>query len=345
MSYRAIQGKKVFVPLNKIPNCALGTVGSRHLTRIFFPMLYLNNGNDDPALSQEQLKTLYDDCIRPAVMVTIPSQASHWPVNHRSALDQARDTTGHLHFGSIPVPPGRLEDFGHALLARVHARPGFENAYFGHELRGLKGGTAHEDEGRHPEEAFNTFFEHIDTDHINEADWLVDVGLEIYDPENVVQWSRHSHSAILKYLMPSITDAELRKLRKQNSFHLDNVSQLDDFAGFRTEAGAVGKRHHITYINVYTTDKCATYQLHTGIWRRRKAKDLFPKKLDKLMKDLDIMSKTYKSCAGDAGQPAQEGCARLEICVRLSRARHALRNTPQDAIAGWTYSVPPVIWW
>ena len=278
-------------------------------------------------------------------MQVIPSQASHWPVNYHSALNQARDTTGHLHFSSIAVPPISLADFCNALRTRLHACPGFEKAYFGHELRGLKGGTAHEDEGMHPEEAFNTFFEHIDTDRINEADWLIDVGLEIYDPESIVQWSRHSHPAILKYLMPSMTDVELGRLRRRNTFHLDNISQLDDFAGFRCEPGPAGKRHNITYINVYTTDKCPTYQLHTSIWRRQKCKDVFPRKIDKLIKDLQTMSTTYKSCAGTAGQPAQEGCARLEIRVRLSHAREALRHAPRDTIAGWTYSVPPVVWW
>lgn len=333
----------IHVPLSKIPNCALGSVGSRHLTRIFFPKLYLDNA--EPCLQRDHLKSLYDNCIRPAVMQVIPSQASHWPVDYQSALDQARDTTGRLHFSSMAVPPICLVEFCDALLALLDAVPGFEQAYFGHELRGLKGGTAHEDEGRHPEEAFNTFFEHVDTGRIDEDNWLVDVGLEIYDPGNIVQWSRHSHPAILKYLMPSLTDAEVCSLQRRKTFHLDHVSQLDDFAGFRSEPGALGKRHDITYVNVYTTDKCPTYQLHNGIWRRRKCKDLFPKKLEKLTQDLQTMSKTYKACAGSTGQPSQEGCARLEIRVLLVRAREALRNAPKDTIVRWTYSVSPEVWW
>ena len=341
--YPTIQVDTIYVPLSKIPNCALGTVGSRHLTRVFFPKLYVDHAV--PALRQDQLERLYNSCIRPAVMEVIPSQASHWPVDYRSALIQYRDTTGRLHFSSMALPPICLVEFCEALLTRLDVIPEFENAYFGHELRGLKGGTAHEDEGRHPERAFNTFFEHIDTARIDPANWLVDVGLEIYDPGNVVQWSRHSHSAILKYLMPSLSDAQVESLKRRKTFHLDNVSQLDDFAGFRSEPGQFGQEHGITYINVYTTDKCPTYQLHTGIWRRRRCKDLFPKQLEKLIEELDTMSKTYKSCAGGGGQPAQEGCARLEIRVRLVRAQDALRNAPQDTIVRWTYSVDPTVWW
>jgi hypothetical protein len=288
---------------------------------------------------------LYDMCIRPAVMQVMPSQASHWPVDYHSAFVQSRDNNGRLHFGSMAVPPISLVGFCDALLANLDALPGFEDAYFGHELRGLKGGTAHTDEGRYPEEAFNTFFEHIDEDRIDQNDWLIDVGLEIYDPGMVVQWSRHSHAAILKYIMPSLNNNELRALQRRKTFHLDNASQLDDFAGFRCEPGQFGKRHDVTYLNVYTTDKCPTYQLHTGIWRRRRCTDLFPRNLEQLIEQLDTMSTTYKRCTGSTGRPPQEGCARLEIRVPLAHAREALRNAPEETIVGWTYSVSPIIWW
>ncbi|KAH9011919.1 hypothetical protein EDB85DRAFT_2159465, partial [Lactarius pseudohatsudake] len=151
-------GNATYVPLEKIPNCAFGTVGSRHLTRIFFPRLY--GASVMPGLRQEQLAKLYDGCIRPAVMEVIPTQASHWPVNYHSALVQSRDTAGRLHFGSLAIPPIFLVEFCEALTNRLDDIPEFERAYFGHELRGLKGGTAHDDEGTLPEEAFNTFFEH-----------------------------------------------------------------------------------------------------------------------------------------------------------------------------------------
>jgi hypothetical protein len=288
---------------------------------------------------------LYDLCIRPAVQEAIPSQLSHWPVNHKAAMTLARDKSGHFHFGSLGIPPISLVAYCDALIRHLDALPGFENAFFGHELRGLKGGTAHTDEGRHPEEAFDTFFEHMDVDRIDQDNWFVDVGLEIYDPDMVVHWSKHAHSAILGYIMPSLDDAQLRAMQRRPTFRLDNACHLDDFAGFRFDPGQFGRLHDVTYINVYTTDKCPTYQLHAGIWSRRRCEDLFPKKLDKLIEELDTMSKTYKTCAGSMGNSPQEGCARLEIRVPLRRAQEALRNIPQDTITGWTYSVAPIIWW
>ncbi|KAH9048614.1 hypothetical protein EDB83DRAFT_2227013, partial [Lactarius deliciosus] len=333
------------VPLSKIPNCAFGTVGNRHITRIFFPQLYRDGAHVEPALHQEHFAKLYDGCIRPAVMQVIPTQASHWPVDYHSAMVQAHDTFGRLHYGSLAVPPISLVEFCDALIGRLNAIPDFEKAYFCHELRGLKGGTAHTDEGRHPEAAFGTFFENIDMARIDQNNWFVDVGLEIFDPEMVVQWSRHAHSAILKFIMPSLSSDELQALQARRTFHLDNVCQLADFAGFRCEPGRFGNRHHVSYINVYTTDKCPTYQLHTGIWRRRRCKDLLPKSLEKLIQDLQTMSRVYKSCAGTEEKPPQEGCARLEIRVPLARAQDTLRNPPEALIAGWTYAVSPMVWW
>ncbi|KAH9019250.1 hypothetical protein EDB85DRAFT_1873281, partial [Lactarius pseudohatsudake] len=333
------------VPLSKIPNCAFGTAGNRHITRIFFPQLYRDGAHVEPALHQEHFAKLYDGCIRPAVMQVIPTQASHWPVDYHSAMVQAHDTFGRLHYGSLAVPPISLVEFCDALIGRLNAIPDFEKAYFCHELRGLKGGTSHTDEGRHPEAAFGTFFENIDMARIDQNNWFVDVGLEIFDPEMVVQWSRHAHSAILKFIMPSLSSDELQALQARRTFHLDNVCQLADFAGFCCEPGRFGNRHHVSYINVYTTDKCPTYQLHTGIWRRRRCKDLLPKSLEKLIQDLETMSRVYKSCAGTEEKPPQEGCARLEIRVPLARAQDTLRNPPEALIAGWTYAVSPIVWW
>lgn len=93
----------------------------------------------DRRISQERLSNLYDSCIRPAVMEVVPTQASHWPVDYLSALVQARDTSGRLHFGSLALPPFCLVEFCAALIARLDAIPDFKMAYFVHELRGLKG--------------------------------------------------------------------------------------------------------------------------------------------------------------------------------------------------------------
>ncbi|KAI9429471.1 hypothetical protein H4582DRAFT_2114401 [Lactarius indigo] len=326
-----------------IPNCGLGTVEHRHITRVFFPALY--NDAAQPVLTSAQLAQLYDECIRPAVMQVIPSHASHWPVDYKSAIQQAKDTTGRLHLGSIAVPSMHLVPFCSALIQRLGCIDAFKGAYFCHELRGLKGGTAHEEGGQQPEEAFETFFDNVDMRRLDPSNWLVDVGLEVYDPGMVVKWSKFSHSAILKYILPTLEPEEIQALQGRRTFHLDNVAQLDDFAGFRCEPGQFGTRHGVEYINVYTTDKCPTYQLHTGLWRRRYCGDLFPKKLEKLLADLLNMSTTYKSCCGNSQQPAQEGCARLEIRVPMKLARNALRDPPHDLLRSWTISVSPNVWW
>ncbi|KAH9011420.1 hypothetical protein EDB83DRAFT_2234050, partial [Lactarius deliciosus] len=334
------------VPLNHIPNCGLGTVVHCHITRIFFPHLY-NQTVQQPKLGNRHLAQLYNECIRPAVMEVIPSQASHWPVNYTSAFQQAKDTRGRLHYGSLAVPAKHLVHFCDALRNRLEAIDSFKDSYFCHELRGLKGGTAHteDEEGRNPEEAFDTFFDSVDTTCINEDNWLVDVGLEVHDPGMIVQWSRSAHSEILEYILPTLESDQRERLQDRRTFHLDNVALLDDFAGFRCEPGRWGTQDGVEYINVYMTDKCPTYQLHPGIWRRRTCRDLLPKALDKLLEDLVQMSTTYKYCSGSQGDSPQEGCARLEIRVPLILARTALRDPPQEDLCQWTFSVPTKLWW
>jgi hypothetical protein len=334
------------VPLNHIANCGLGTIAHRHVTRIFFPALY-QEGVHHPAISQKNLAMLYDQCIRPAVMQVIPAAASHWPVNYDAAFQQAKDTRGQLHLGTVAVPARHLVAFCSALRSRLDHIEEFKGAFFCHELRGHKGGTAHEedDEGRSYEEAFETFFDNIDMARIDEGNWLVDVGLEIQDPGRVVNWSKLAHSEILKYLLPSLDDDKIDKLQERRTFHLDPTAHLHDFAGFRCEPGTWGRVNNVEYINVYTTDKCPTYQLHRGIWRRRSSEDLLPQTLDKLLVELDAMSKTYKSCCGSRAHLAQEGCARLEIRVPLRAARTALRDVPYESVQQWTFSVKPKVWW
>ncbi len=335
-----------YVPLNHIPNCGLGTVEHRHITRIFFPRLY-NQMVRQPKLSSKQLAQLYDECIRPAVMEVIPSQASHWPVNYDSAFRQAKDTRGRLHYGSVAVPATHLVDFCRALRTRLNNIDSFKDSYFSHDLRGLKGGTAHteDEEGRNSEEAFDTFFDNVDTTRIDQGNWLVDVGLEIHDPGMIVLWSKSVHSEILRYLLPSLDPDQINRVQGRKSFNLDTVALLDDFAGFRCEPGLWGRENGVEYINVYTTDKCTTYQLHPGLWRRRTCQDLLPKALDKLLEDLVTMSGIYKSCSGRQGDLPQEGCARLEIRVPLMFAQRALHDPPKEDLRRWTFSVPTNLWW
>lgn len=292
---------------------------------------------------------LYDKCIRPAVFEVMAEQASHWPVSYQEAVRQAKDTRGHLHLGTLAVPPGNLVPFCNALRTNLDLIPEFKDTFFCHELRGLKGGTAHEedDEGINPGEAFNTFFDSIDMARIDDDNWMVDVGLELHDPKHVVHWSKSSHRAMLGYLLPSLSAEQVASLqRNKKAFHLDNAAHLDDFAGFRCEPGKRARdEDNIEYINVYTTDKCATYQLHKGIWRRRSCPDLLPNYLDKLLVDLDDMSRTYKACSGSDNHRSQDGSARLEIRVPLRKAERALCNVPRDMLQSWTFSIPERDWW
>jgi hypothetical protein len=88
----------------------------------------------------------------------------------------------------------------------------------------------------------------------------------------------------------------------------------------------------VTYINIYTTDKSATYQLHKGLFKRRKPWHLFPNKIDTLLEDMEKMAETFRTCGGNQTVDGLEGNARLEVRVPLDLAEKTLVDIPDGLI-------------
>ena len=94
-------------------------------------------------------------------------------------------------------------------------------------------------------------------------------------------------------------------------------------------------------MNVYTTDKTVTYQLHDGLFRRRGCEDLLPTKIERLLKDLGDISRTFGACAKEQ----QDGSARIELRVPLERTLHVLEDFPQQLVNTTLIEVPSQDWW
>jgi len=104
---------------------------------------------------------------------------------------------------------------------------------------------------------------------------------------------------MLEFLLPSVPMEKISDiLSSSTQYYCDLSAHLDDIGGFRSQPGSRGASDKVTYINTYTTDKSATYQLHTGIFKRRKAWHLFPDKIDKLMTDMEKIAETFRTCGG-----------------------------------------------
>ncbi|KAG2125256.1 hypothetical protein BD769DRAFT_1388531 [Suillus cothurnatus] len=137
------QGTEIQVLMHKISNLPLGKVQQCHVVRVFFPQLY---NADWPVglLPQDKLARIYDRCFSPTMMEVMPELRDKWPTTYAAAYAHSRNHTGSLTFSSTDIPWYRLEEIATTLLDKLaDLGPTFRDAYFGHELRGMKGATIH----------------------------------------------------------------------------------------------------------------------------------------------------------------------------------------------------------
>jgi hypothetical protein len=249
-------------------------------------------------------------------------------------MDLYRDDHGLFHFSTIDFPPRLLRKLSDRLLGLFQMHEELKDAFFGHELRGMKGATQHdptdaEQRRTATEDIFHTF----DTSMFKAEDWIVDIAVEIRYAGHVLQWLTKGHRHVLEFLLPSVPTERISDiLTSPTQYYCDLSAQLSDIGGFRSLPGSRGASDKVIYINTYTTDKSATYQLHTGIFKRRKAWHLFPDKIDKLLADMERIAETFRTCGGGQTMDGLEANARMEIRVPLDLVNQVLVDIPDDLI-------------
>ncbi|KAG9308264.1 hypothetical protein JVU11DRAFT_12151 [Chiua virens] len=357
----------VRVPMHSIPNLALGKVANRSVIRVFFPRMY--RAFDSNKISRPDIELIYGRCLRPIIRRLIPNQATHWPPTYNAAVETSRDRAGRFHIGSLDIPAHLLPEFSAAYLESIQTlRPYFQDAYFGHELRGWKGATVHnldpdadedqpdEDQPDEAEGDFNAIHERVnalndltrvlDMDAINQDQWLIDIGIEFGVPDQVVTWRSLGHESLVHYLIPEL-EHPARALGRSKKYYIDNQMHLKDLAGFRWTPGSHSDTIH--YVQAYTTEKAISYQLHQGIFSLRKPSELLTHRVrTKLIKDLQEQSQIIYTCTGDDDNEdsvPQEGCARLEVRVLLSQADQILRRFPRNLLNLTMVQIPAPHWW
>ncbi|KAK7437733.1 RNA polymerase II subunit 3 [Stygiomarasmius scandens] len=351
--------------LHLIPNVPLGKVAIRHTARIFFPHMY--NPDSDKKVEPKLLARLYDECIRPAVLEALRVQSSHWPTSYNSAMRQAQGTDNSgIHPFSIDLPGSVMGRFSNALLRFMDRIREFKDAYFLHEFRGRKGETLHnpgDDDDR--VQAFKKLFKNvIDEDGDGYKKWFVDVAVEVNQKGFIMQWKAHAHEGLIRKALPLASDTAIAQLMDKRL--VDTSAQIYDYAGFRSETGVKGKNDGVSYINVYTTDKSATYQLHKGLFSRKYPSDTLSEKgLENMLKAVDGMMKTFRECSlghelvgeheVDSDDDADEhwpeikigleGSTRYEIRIRGDKAQGVLTGFDVDFLHDTMIAVPMTVWW
>jgi hypothetical protein len=339
----------IMVPMHKIPNIALGKIGLRHVTRMMFPHLY--DKDTPPALPSATVAKIYNEGIRPTVAAICKERLSHWPPSYSAALTNAKDIHGRLHFGTKDLPPYLLDEFASTLRQKLDLLPKLGGMYFMHEVRGTKGYTVHDpDDNQERWTSLERELEYLNFDSIDLKDWFIDVGLEVYLPGHVLQWLEDAHLTLLNFGLPKQgrdhPNALFSLKSDQRKFSTDRVAQLKEFAGFRCMPGLVGRADGVAYLNVYTTDKEPTYQLHRGSFRVHRASELLPMSGgDKLLKEVSEMGTVFGQCIGNMDRAPNEGCARFEIRVTLSQTPQALPTLTHRLLSESLVGIPVALWW
>ncbi|KAI0671981.1 hypothetical protein C8Q78DRAFT_971846, partial [Trametes maxima] len=263
-------------------------------------------------------------------------------------MDLDRDRGGRLHFSSVDIPELSLDEFTDVLKDNLAEHPRLSNSLFMLELRGTKGMYSFPFEIEDlRQDAFNRLVEQIDlagAEQDNLQNWHCDVGLEIAQPGYVLQWLTHAHHRLLSHALPSQDEDNITRLLNGSAFSEDLSGHLYDLAGFRIAPGARGRPDGVAYINVYTTDKEVTYQLHTGAFSPHRVSALYPGPFPRLLADMETIAKMFAECGGVHGQ-TQDGTARFEIRVKISEAMETLNSFPNDLLINSCIAIPNTIWW
>lgn len=315
---------------------------------MFFPGLVNDDGS--PGLTQDDLATIYDCGILPAVHHVIPLDVAHWPPSYKAAMALYRDTRGQFHFGKVDIPEYSVDLFAETLCDNLAEFGRFENALFQIELRGTKGRYQFAlGDAAARENAFNLLTESLELNLRNGpdslSDWYVDIGVEVIRPFHVVQWATAAHELLLAHALPSLTPIELSKLHDGSNFDLDVSGHVFDLGGFRCHPGARGKDDEVVHINVYTTDKTVIYQPgHAGVFGPHSGKDTYPGPFPGLLTKIEAMADVFAECAGSKNT-TQDGTARFEIRVSALHSLTALTTFPEELLNHSTVCIPNDVWW
>lgn len=334
---------------------AFAKVGIRGKINLFFPRMYEartepGDEGEQPArdvwLTQEELALIYDKCIIPTVKAVLPEHLSHFPVTYAAANQLYRDQFGRHRLGSIDLPTHKLSAFTTALLRNLNQIPQFMDAFFYHELRGLKGATQHA-----PAQAYQSLEHLLNTtfqSNLDPSRWWIDVGIEASSPERILLWRRDGHELVVRHTLQHACGADMENdtdLVQQavsgTGYSVDINSHMYEYAGFRLVTGTLGQMDAVAYISAYTTEKGQTYQLHKGAFRPHRGRDLEPAQMEHTLKDLTALKDMYLACTTEE----EPGSTRLEARVSLANALLRLVALPPELQRSTMVGVLSITYW
>lgn len=345
------------IPLWRIPNYLFGNPPTPHSrTFLFLPSEYDGAVEGCAPIADATIEKIYG-CVRFAVKKTFGNKIAYYPP-YAAVVANAKTKNEKLtHFPEQFVPEDGLEAF-HSELMRSLARAGFDNAFFVHEVQGIKVATSHSLGPIAPFDLLNTLrlkLPFLNHDQLKPREWYVDVAVEVRgqacgpddDTPYVLLWRATSLPALIKHILPRATYRQRDNVVKRAK--RDVVAHLYQCQGFRAEARSDGKPDGVIYINIYTTDKTPTYRIDNrdGHFRRHTPNELLPVEIAATLRSIDNYSDTFSTCFGNnTDGDAQIGCLRLETRVPMEKASEALSGgIPPELIASSSLCLRADTWW
>jgi hypothetical protein len=300
----------------QIPQLVIGVATALHSTiRLILPALHVPG--EPPTVDEETKRTVYK-LMRSAAVRQNPAEDGHWPPTYEAEKKRAAKHNGRHQKSGKLIRKSMVRKFGDRFLRYIHQHPFGKNAYYFHEVRGVRASTHHKSSLH--EESLDEFLSMLDQTAIDPTQWYVDIGYEIHTPGHVLLWRRDGHTWVIQQALGLTLSGDMIELISPRNSHLeiDLTCHMFDVAGFRL---TVPKRIHeetgIYYLQAYCTEKQAVY-LAAG-----RALELPYRSTvtDNTSTVLEQYKETMDGIIPQFIDNETAGNARLEVRVRLDRAR------------------------
>jgi hypothetical protein len=229
--------------------------------------LYGNGVKTGRTLDDIQQAQLYDHVMKPTLDDICPADVTRWPISYGGANWTNRTSRGYRLPITIAVAHDDLPDFGKGVLTKLHQLPWGRNAFFHHEVKGIKTSNTHDPTSAADRENWlGVVLRDFYVDKLEGQDWVIDVGLSYsyhrswnghLDPaqSEALFWKKDAHLLIVSELC-NVELGAARKIASGDRQRTDLVAGFTNVAGFATVlTRSQQKKYGIYYINCYTSEK------------------------------------------------------------------------------------------
>jgi hypothetical protein len=251
-----------------IPNAILGVWGDDESNdscsgtiHVLFPDLGLDSQRPTH-LSEEELKTLYEEGLRPCIAETLPEAALDWPAEYNygphntpgAGGDDSHAGTSALRF--VMVPSASLANFASNLRAHLQSNKveWAKGLFFFYRVCGIKKATQHPKTKKAAGSALIKVLERaqIPLKATDQGSWWIDIGLEFRsDQGRFLQWTTASHECLVQEVLGvSMATATRMTTLGRDGYSRDIPCHLSENSGCRLEA-KIRHQHNGPFFSVY----------------------------------------------------------------------------------------------